>query len=580
MAQRVEETQMVISSRRAGRGAVAWAVLAVCGALAVPAFAADAPQGAAGDAVVRRINQAQYRQIVADVFGPTIKVGGRFEPEMRRDGLLAVGSGAVSVTASGFEEYDRIARNVATQVVGEQHRATLIPCKPKSAAEPDDACAKQFLGDVGRLLYRRPLSEQELQSRVGVANAAAAQTKDFYSGLGTSLSTLLVSPHFLFREENVEPDPAHPGQYRLDAYSKASQLSFFLWNAAPDPELLAAAESGDIQTERGLAKQVDRMVASPRAKDGVRAFFADMLGFDEFETLAKDAVLFPKFTSRVTIDAQEQTLRTIADLLVTRKGDYRDLFTTRRTFLTPLLASIYAVPLVSPDGGWQPYEFPEGDSRAGILAQASFVALHAHPGRSSPTLRGKAIRQVVLCQKVPDPPGNVNFTLVQDTKNPQFKTARERLTAHRNDPTCAGCHKIIDPIGLGLEDFDASGGFRTTENGAPIDTTGELDGIKFADAAGLGKAVRDNPAVPACLVNRTFSYGVGRIPTKPEADWVKSLEKDFAAGGYRFPGLLRAIATSDEFYRVKPPQMGAVAPASKLASQTNLPEAHSVEEGQ
>jgi hypothetical protein len=298
-----------------------------------------------------------------------------------------------------------------------------------------------------------------------------------------------------------------------------------------------------------------------------------MLGFDEFETLAKDALIFPKFTSKVSLDAQEQTLRTIADLLVTQKGDYRDLFTTRKTFLTPLLASIYGVPLVAPDGGWHAYEFPEGDSRAGILSEVSFVALHAHPGRSSPTLRGKAIRQVILCQKVPDPPGNVNFTLVQDTKNPQFKTARERLTAHRTDPTCAGCHKLIDPIGLGLEDFDASGGFRTSENGAMIDTSGELDGMKFSDAAGLGRAAHDDTAAPACVVNRTFSYGVGRVVAKGEAEWVKGLEKDFTSGGYKYPELLRQIVQSDEFYRVRPPELGAVdRPASKLASETNSSE--------
>jgi hypothetical protein len=544
--------------------------LAVCAALllAVPALADDAgSQG--GDIVTRRLTQEQYRHIIADVFGPTIKVGGRFEPDMRRDGLIGVGAGTVSVTASGLEAYDQIARNIASQVVSEQHRATLIPCKPKSATEPDDACAKQFLSEVGRLLYRRPLKAEELQERVGVASAAATKLKDFYAGLGTSLATLLVSPHFLFREEVAEPDPDHPGQYRLDGYSKASQLSFFLWDAAPDPELLDAAQKGDLNSQSGLEHQVDRMIASPRLKDGVRAFFEDMLGFDEFQTLAKDALLFPKYSSKVTIDAQEQTLRTIADLLVDRKGDYRDLFTTRKTFLTPLLASIYGVPLVSPDGSWTPYEYPEGDPRAGILSEISFVALHAHPGRSSPTLRGKAIRTVILCQKVPDPPGNVNFTLAENTKNPLYKTARERMTAHRTEATCAGCHKLIDPIGFGLENFDSIGGYRTTENGATIDPTGELDGIKFENAAGLGKAVHDDKAAPACAVNRTWSYAVGRPPAKGETEFVKQLGKDFESDGYKFPDLMRRIATSDALYRVSPAQTGSLAVPGKLASDGN-----------
>jgi hypothetical protein len=416
------------------------------------------------------------------------------------------------------------------------------------------------------MLYRRPLTPDELQSRVKVANDAATGLKDFYTGLGISLSTMLDSPKFLFRQEVAEADPDHPGQYRMDAYSKASQLSFFLWNAAPDPELLAAAERGDLNTDSGLAKQVDRMIASPRLQQGVRAFFTDMLGFDEFETLAKDAMLFPKFNSRVAKDAQEQTLRTVTNLLVVDKGDYRDIFTTRKTYLSPLLASVYGVPLVAPDGTWQPYEYPEGDARAGIVSQVAFVALHSHPGRSSPTLRGKAVREVLLCQKVPTPPANVNFTLVQDTKNPQYKTARARLHAHATEATCAGCHKIMDPIGLGLEAFDSGGSLRGSENGETIDTSGELDGIKFADAAGLSKAVHDDPAAPACVVSRAYSYGVGRLPAKGEGDYVKALQTDFQANGYRFPDLLKKIATSPEFYRVAPPQMGALdTSASKLA---------------
>ena len=165
-------------------------------------------------------------------------------------------------------------------------------------------------------------------------------------------------------------------------------------------------------------------------------------------------------------------------------GDYRDLFTTRRTFLTPLLGSIYRVPVAQNGDHWQPYEFAQGDPRAGILSQASFVALHSHEGLSSPTLRGKALRELLLCEPVPAPPGNVNLSGAQDMHDPHFRTMRERLTAHRTDPTCAGCHKNIDPMGLALENFDSDGSYRTAENGQALDTSGELDGIGFNDAAG------------------------------------------------------------------------------------------------
>jgi hypothetical protein len=208
---------------------------------------------------------------------------------------------------------------------------------------------------------------------------------------------------------------------------------------------LAAAANGDLDRRRGLARQVDRMLESPRLKDGVRAFFSDMLGFDTADTLNKDTEIYPKFTPVLARQAVEQTLRTIDDHLVDRKGDYRDLFTTRRTFLSPLLASIYAVPIEA-RSGWEAFEFPENDPRQGIATEISFLALHSHPGRSSPTLRGKAVREILLCQNVPTPPANVNFAIVQDAKNTNLPTVRDRLTAHRTQPTCAGCHKIIDPI--------------------------------------------------------------------------------------------------------------------------------------
>jgi hypothetical protein len=214
--------------------------------------------------------------------------------------------------------------------------------------------------------------------------------------------------------------------------------------------------------------------------------------------------------------------------------------------------------------GWQPYEFPEGDPRSGLLTQLSFVALHSHPGRSSPTLRGKAVRELLLCERVPAPPNNVDFSVVENTDNPKFRTARDRLTAHRSNPTCAGCHAIMDPIGLALEDFDTAGEFRTTENGAPIDASGTLDNAPFKDAAGLGKVLHDDPASSSCLVRRVYEYGVGRTPEKGEALWLNDLTQHFAQDGYRIPELLRRIATSDAFYRVAPPT-GPV-PDAKTAS--------------
>jgi Protein of unknown function (DUF1592)/Protein of unknown function (DUF1588)/Protein of unknown function (DUF1595)/Protein of unknown function (DUF1585) len=500
---------------------------------------------------VQRLTEAQYRQSIADIFAPNIKVGGRFEPGTRKGGLLAVGGSAVALSASGFEQYDVRGRTIAAQVVDANHRDQLVPCKPADPKKPDTACARETLAKYARLLFRRPVGDKELTSPLALANRGAEADGDFYAGLAFALAQLLDSPNFIFRKDVTEADNAAPSKLRLTAYAKATRLSFFLWNAPPDDELLRAAGAGELDGRKGVTKQVDRMLASPRLENGARAFFTDFLDFDQFDSLAKDSLIYPAFTAKVSHDAEEQTLRTLVDLLLVQKADYRDVFTTRKTFLTRTLGIVYQVP-VALETGWEAHEFPPDDPHVGLLTQLSFTELHSHPGRSSSTLRGKAVREILLCQPVPSPPANVNFTVVQDTTNPQFKTARERLTAHRTEATCAGCHKIMDPIGLALENFDGVGQYRATENGAAIDPSGELDGTKFGDTASLGQAMHDNASASACLVNSVYRYGAGRDFDPGEKDWQKYLQDQFAANGYRLPDLLKLIATSDAFYAVRP----------------------------
>jgi hypothetical protein len=508
---------------------------------------------AGGPTVLRRLTQTQYQHAIADTLGEDIKIGGRFDPDIRDSGLIEVGAGKVSVPASSLEQYGKMASSISAQVFDKDHRDSMVDCKPVSVAAPDDKCAARFLGRVGRLLYRRPLTDEELKDAVTGAGEATKTVGDFYGGLEAMLTSMLQAPEFLFTWESTDNGAV------LDGYSKASRLSFFLWDTSPDDELLTAAANGDLDTKKGMAKQVDRLLTSPRLEAGVRAYFADMLGFDGFDNLAKDPAIYPKYSFGLATDAQEQTLRTIVNVVLTHDGDYRDVFTTRDTFMSRPLGAVYDIPVpkdavaATPDG-WQPYQFPQDDPRAGILAQIAYLSLHSHPGRTSPTLRGKALRETVLCQKVPDPPGNVNFNLVQDTKNPLYKTVRQRLEAHRTQPTCSGCHKMMDPIGLSLENFDSVGTYRAGENGAPIDASGEIDGVKFNSAKGLGQAIHNHPATPACLVNRVYAYAVGRAPTKSEAEWLRSdVMKDFVADNYRLRPLLREIATSDVFFHVIEP---------------------------
>jgi hypothetical protein len=531
-------------------------VLAFSAALSLTGCGPSEPKTSGGPIEVRRLSEAQYRNIVADIFGSDIVVAGRFDPFNRAGGLLAVSAGSATVTPTAFEQYDSLARSIATQVVDEKNRDFLIPCKPAAVDQPDETCAGQFFAKTGRLLYRRPLTPAELKRSIAVATVAAKSLGGFYPGLAYALAGMLETPSFLFITDRLKSGADRP---TLDPYSKASRISFFLWNSAPDDDLLNAAEKGDLDSKSGLQHQVDRMLASPRLKDGVRAFFIDMLALDDFDTLSKDPVIYPAFGLAATNDAKESMLRTITSQLIDSHGDYRDLFTTHKTFLSGPLGVVYRAPVTAPDG-WVPYEFPADQPRAGILSQLGFAALHSHPGRSSATLRGRAVRELILCEKVPDPPGDVNFSLVQDTGNPDYKTARQRLTAHRSSPSCAGCHALMDPIGLSMESFDGAGQYRQQENGVAIDTTGEIDGVKFQDAAGLGRAIHENPATASCIVNRAYQYATGRTIAKDEKDWIAYLESSFAKDGYRFPELLRRIATSDAFYAVSPGEGRSSAP--------------------
>lgn len=505
------------------------------------------PPDAATTARMRLLSQQQYFNTLGYVFGPDIQVAAHFAPFQRTDGLLASGGAAAGVTMAQVQEFQRAAGALAAQVVSPANRAYLVPCAPRDETRADRQCARKFLLPVGRLLFRRPLDERTAQAAVAQSVEAAERLDDFYGGLAVALEGLLLAPQSLFVTDRARPDPARPGYARLDDFSLASRLSFFLWNAAPDDELLRAAENGELASPDGLARTVDRMLASPRLETGVRAFFDDMLRFDDLAVLAKDPGIYPSFGAETVADAREQTLRTLVDHLLVQERDYRALFTSRDTFISPSLAVIYGV---AAPPGWTAYTSPADSPRAGLLTQVSFLAAHAHPGRSSATLRGKALRELLLCQTVPRPPPNVDFSLLEDADS-RLKTARERLDVHRANPVCAGCHKITDPIGLAFEHFDGAGQYRATEHGAAIDASGVLDGRSFPDLAGLSEAVHDHPQVPACLVKRVYAWATGG-PTQPsDKPMLEWLGGQFAAGGYRLPDLMRTVALSSAFVTVR-----------------------------
>ena len=531
--------------------------LVLAGLGQVPAWAADS------SAVVglRRLTEQEYRNSIADIFGKDIVVQGVFEPGKRVGGLIEASTAILSITPVGFDSYSKMADSIALQVTNEKNRARLVPCKPKSAAAPDDACASQFFSQYGLMLFRRPLTSDELKSRVKLAESMTKASGNFYAGLHYGLATLLQSSEFLFRKEVAVPAGAK--DYVLDPYSRASRLSYLLWDTTPDSELLNAAETGDLNTSAGLEKQVDRLMASSRLDTGMRAFFSDMLELDTFDNVSKDSLLYPKWSGAMAASAREETLRTAIDLSLHQNGDMRDLMTTPRTYINRNLAAIYGVPF-SFDADWVAHDFAPEEGRSGILTQVSMLSMFSHPGRSSPTKRGVALMEIFLCEPTPTPPNNVDFSVVNNTNGP-LKTVRERLMAHATNSVCASCHTHSDPIGLSLEDFDTIGGYRTKENGQTIDVSATIQGKSFAGAQGLGRFMHDNPKYPACVARKLYAYAKGMDSEDVGAAQLKPAFKAFSDSGFHLRNLIKAMATTADFFSAPPP--AAPVNGTKLAAK-------------
>lgn len=498
----------------------------------------------------RRITETQYRNTIADVFGSEIKINGRFEPEQRERLLLAIGSAQLSISSAGFSQYFAMARGIATQLVDEESRGKYIACQPVAADARDDKCTASIINEYGRRLFRRPLAESEVIPRLELAAQGVETSGDFYHGVELALTSLLTAPEFLFVVEMAEPDPKSKNDYRLDGYSRASRLSHLLWDSAPDEALLQAAAKGDLFKQKEINKHVERLLASRRLEQGTRAFFTDVLHLDRYANLTKDPQIFPKFSQTVADSAKEQTLKTVVHHLLENDGDYRELLVTRDTFMNRSLAAVYEIPFLAEDG-WMKYTFPEDSHQSGLLTHISLVGVFSHPGRSSPVLRGVGVNEIFLCSPTPLPPANVDFSIINDTDNPRLNTSRLRLEAHAEDPSCSGCHRMIDPLGLALDNFDALGQPQFFDGGEIIDVSVELFGVGFEGSRGLGKHLYENEKVQACLVQHVYGYGIGREPTTPEKnDFLAEQTAAFAKSGYRFRSLLKSIATSEKFFNV------------------------------
>ena len=492
-----------------------------------------------GPARMRRLTANQYAAVVTDLFGPDVVPPARLEPDSRTAGSLALGATVTTVSPRGVELYVDGAAALAGQVLAPERRDRWVRCTPDATV--DDACARDTLRALGRRAWRRPLADDELDRLVTVSARAAEVLDDFHAGLEYGVAALLASPAFVYRVELGDADGA------LDPYAMASRLSFFFWNTGPDDALLDAAADGALDTPAGLRGEAERLAADPRVEAGVRAFFADLLELDRLGAMTKAPELFPHFDETLGPAAREETLAGLVTLVVDERGDYRDVMTTRRAVVDPKLASLYTVRAPARRGFAEVW-LPEDGPRLGLLGQASTLALHSHPVSTSATLRGMFVRETLLCQTMPDPPAGVDTSIPEPSGD--APTLRDRVGEHLEAPECAGCHTLMDPIGLALEHFDGIGRYRPTDNGATIDPSGTLDGVPFDGPEGLAHAIREHPAFGPCLVERLYRYALGRVPERGEDAMLDALAQRFSHDGYDVLGLMVELAASPAFRRV------------------------------
>lgn len=498
---------------------------------------------------LRRLTEPQYRNAVRTLFGPDIVIPSRLEPDSEIGGLVELGASRTSISRRGVEAYEAASYELAEQAMESGAlRARLVPCEPAGAE--DAACARQALSGFARIAWRRSLTDAELDRLTTVSTRAGATLGDFHQGLVFGLAAVLQSPKFLFRQElgraTIDGVPA------FDDHELATRLSFFLWDDLPDAALLDAAEQGRLTSEDGLAEQVERMLQDPRARRGIRTFFTEILELNHLDEVNKAPEIFPSISPDLAPSAREETLRVIEHLIFEERGDYRDLMTTRRTFLNPKLAALYDVRAPSREG-FAEVMLPADGKRLGLLGHASFLALHSHPVSTSPTLRGIFVREKLLCEIIPDPPADVDTSIPEPSG--RAPTLRARIDEHLSVQACAGCHGLVDPIGLALENFDGIGRYRELDNGVPIDASGRIAGSEFEGPEDFAQILRTHPSLTTCLVTKMFRYATGRVEiAEGEQELLDTLHDAFAASGYDTLTLVRNIALSPGFRLAAPPR--------------------------
>jgi hypothetical protein len=425
-------------------------------------------------------------------------------------------------------------------------RRRIFVCEPKTVSE-ESGCAKTILSTLARRAYRRPVADADVNPLLAIYAEGRARGS-FDIGIERAVNRLLVSPEFLFR---VERDPASvpPGtSYRISDLELASRLSFFLWSSIPDDELLGVAAKGSLKDDAVLAEQVRRMIADPRAEALVRNFAGQWLYLRNLPSAMPISFNFPDADESLRASMQRET-ELFFDSIIREDRGALQLLTANYTFLNERLARHYGIPNVKGTHFRRVMLEPDS-SRVGLLGQGSILTVTSHPDRTSPVVRGKWILENFLGASPPPPPPNVP-ELKPTGEAGMVLSMRDRMVQHRANPVCAGCHAIMDPIGLSLENFDAVGQARTLgESSEPIDASGSLpDGTKFVGAAGLRNALlTKSDQVVTTITEKLLTYALGRGLESYDAPTVRAIVRNAARQDYHFTtGLIMGVVKSAPF---------------------------------
>lgn len=420
--------------------------------------------------------------------------------------------------------------------------ARWVGCDPAEVGRR--SCAAQVLEAFARRAWRRPVTSAEVQELVDLSEVAAAEGDDFDVQIALGMQGILLSPHFVFRVELGQPAP--DGGRRLTQHELATRLSYFLWRTTPDEDLLDAADRGLLFDPAELDRQLDRMLSDPRAHELVRDFAGQWLHVRALDASAPDPGEFPGWDDDLRAAMRAETERFVAASLDEGRTIF-ELLDADFTFLNDRLAAHYGLPLPGSD---QLVRYPVDrlTPRGGLLFQGSFLTVTSNPRRTNPVRRGALVLESLLCSAPPPPPPGVEG--LPEPAEPTG-TLRDRFDQHRSKPECAACHVHIDPLGFPLENFDAIGAWRTTDDGFPIDASGELaDGTTFNGPEGLARILAEDPRYPACVVEKLATYAIGRPMTRKDACALGQLEQQTLEQGATLEALIRGLVKSELFTRI------------------------------